>query len=178
MRAVIQPPPDATTVSFPSSLPPLTNTNENNAAVTIPFHVNLISSTTPLFGPNPIATDCPYCQAHVVTSIQRIIGTFPWIIMGICFLLGFFCLSRGVFAVSHSIWIIVEMSFIHVHPASESLDVLLGYKNTAIVDESIDYERITYVSNAAHSSGLSGPYGGESRKSLLYHVYDMPLESK
>uniref|UniRef100_A0A0R3RVN6 LITAF domain-containing protein n=1 Tax=Elaeophora elaphi TaxID=1147741 RepID=A0A0R3RVN6_9BILA len=86
-----------TTASFIAPLPPLTagtnvaNNNENIAAAT-PFRVNLISSTTPIFGPNPIETDCPYCQAHVVTSIQRIIGALPWIIMGICFLLGFFLL--------------------------------------------------------------------------------------
>ncbi|VDK65094.1 unnamed protein product [Onchocerca ochengi] len=83
---------DATTLSsFPSPLSSLTNINENSTSAA-PFHVNLISSTTPSFGPNPIATDCPYCQAYVVTSIQRITGTFPWIIMGICFLLGFFLL--------------------------------------------------------------------------------------
>ncbi|CAG9535742.1 unnamed protein product [Cercopithifilaria johnstoni] len=88
---------DTTTVSsFPAPLSPLAgtniaNTNENIIAVT-PFRVNLISSTTPVFGPYPIETDCPYCQAHVVTSIQRIIGVLPWIIMGICFLLGFFLL--------------------------------------------------------------------------------------
>ncbi|KAM3715795.1 Lipopolysaccharide-induced tumor necrosis factor-alpha factor [Dirofilaria immitis] len=154
MRAVIQPPPDATTVSFPSSLPPLTNTNENNAAVTIPFHVNLISSTTPLFGPNPIATDCPYCQAHVVTSIQRIIGTFPWIIMGICFLLGFFLLIP---------WCLCCVPF-YMDNCRDVVHSCPSCKRILGLDESIDYERITYVSNAAHSSGLSGPYGGESRK--------------
>ncbi|VDK87394.1 unnamed protein product [Litomosoides sigmodontis] len=77
--------------SFPSPLQSLTGTNINENMVTVsPFRANVISSTTPIFGSNPIETDCPYCQAHVVTSIQRIVGTLPWIIMGICFLLGFF----------------------------------------------------------------------------------------
>lgn len=31
-------------------------------------------------------------QAHIVTSIQRIVGALPWIVMAICFLLGFFLL--------------------------------------------------------------------------------------
>ncbi|EFO28000.1 hypothetical protein LOAG_00476 [Loa loa] len=88
---------DTTTVpSFPPPLPPLTTTNitntNENIATAMPFRVNLISSTAPTFGPNPIETDCPYCQAHVVTSIQRIVGALPWIVMGICFLLGFFLL--------------------------------------------------------------------------------------
>ncbi|VIO95303.1 LITAF-like protein, putative [Brugia malayi] len=92
---------DITSISScPAPLPSLaatniTNTDENVATTTTtttPFRVNLISSTTPIFGPNPIETDCPYCQAHVVTSIQRIVGALPWIVMGICFLLGFFLL--------------------------------------------------------------------------------------
>lgn len=62
---------DTTTASsFPTLLPPLTgintaNTNENVIGVT-PFRVNLISSTTPIFGPNPIETDCPYCQVCII----------------------------------------------------------------------------------------------------------------
>ncbi|KAL3983106.1 PDZ domain (Also known as DHR or GLGF) family protein [Acanthocheilonema viteae] len=38
--------------------------------------------------------------------------------------------------------------------------------NTSLnyVEEQIDYERINYPSGSAHSSGLSGPFSGESRK--------------
>uniref|UniRef100_A0A915PF52 Uncharacterized protein n=1 Tax=Setaria digitata TaxID=48799 RepID=A0A915PF52_9BILA len=58
---------DATTPSaYPSSLPALTSatiTNINESITSaVPFHVNLISSTSPVFGPYPIETDCPYCQ--------------------------------------------------------------------------------------------------------------------
>lgn len=53
---------DATTTSSaPLTLTTTTSTNENIVTAT-PFRVNLISSTTPIFGPNPIETDCPYCQ--------------------------------------------------------------------------------------------------------------------
>uniref|UniRef100_A0A8R1TS77 PDZ domain-containing protein n=2 Tax=Onchocerca TaxID=6281 RepID=A0A8R1TS77_ONCVO len=38
--------------------------------------------------------------------------------------------------------------------------------NTSLnyTEEQVDYERITYPRSSAHSSGLSGPFGGESRK--------------
>ncbi|KAL3997527.1 LITAF-like zinc ribbon domain family protein [Acanthocheilonema viteae] len=82
--------------SFPTSLSPLAGMNiassNGNIISVAPFRVNFIPSTAPIFGPNSIETDCPYCQAHIVTSVQRIVGTLPWLIMGICFLLGFFLL--------------------------------------------------------------------------------------
>ncbi|VDN27371.1 unnamed protein product [Gongylonema pulchrum] len=55
-----------------------------------PFRVSLISSTSPVFGQNPIETDCPFCQAHIVTSTERQAGVLPRIMMLVCFLLGFF----------------------------------------------------------------------------------------
>lgn len=72
---------------------PTTTVNANaNVRNPASFHVNLVPSVTPVFGPNPIETDCPFCQAHIVTSIERISGALPWITMGICVLLGFFLL--------------------------------------------------------------------------------------
>ncbi|VDK58514.1 unnamed protein product [Anisakis simplex] len=59
-------------------------------STSIPPHLTVIHATTPLYGPNPVEMDCPYCQAHVVTSITRVAGALPWIVMGVCFLLGFF----------------------------------------------------------------------------------------
>uniref|UniRef100_A0AC34QZH0 LITAF domain-containing protein n=1 Tax=Panagrolaimus sp. JU765 TaxID=591449 RepID=A0AC34QZH0_9BILA len=47
---------------------------------------------TPLFGAFPVETDCRYCNAHIVTHTQKVAGALPWIIMGICFVLGFFLL--------------------------------------------------------------------------------------
>ncbi|VDM42918.1 unnamed protein product [Toxocara canis] len=57
-----------------------------------PIRVTVVQATTPQYGPNPVEMDCPYCQAHIVTSTERVAGALPWIIMGVCFLLGFFLL--------------------------------------------------------------------------------------
>uniref|UniRef100_A0A915ABQ9 LITAF domain-containing protein n=2 Tax=Ascarididae TaxID=6250 RepID=A0A915ABQ9_PARUN len=57
-----------------------------------PVHVNVVQARTSLYGPNPVEMDCPYCQSHIVTSTERVAGALPWIIMGVCFLLGFFLL--------------------------------------------------------------------------------------
>ncbi|VDN06945.1 unnamed protein product [Thelazia callipaeda] len=92
--------PVVTTTSSPSLSPSsasIIKTSEvTNGCITAtntrPFNVNVISTTAPIFGPNPVETDCLFCQAHIVTSTQKVIGTLPWIIMGICFLLGFFVL--------------------------------------------------------------------------------------
>uniref|UniRef100_A0A7E4UP50 LITAF domain-containing protein n=1 Tax=Panagrellus redivivus TaxID=6233 RepID=A0A7E4UP50_PANRE len=47
---------------------------------------------TPLFGQFPVETDCRYCHAHIVTHTNKVAGALPWVIMGICFVLGFFLL--------------------------------------------------------------------------------------
>lgn len=57
--------------SFPAPLQSLTGANINENMVTVtPFRANLISSTTPIFGPNPIETDCPFCQVCVAFLLK------------------------------------------------------------------------------------------------------------
>ncbi|KAL7080663.1 hypothetical protein ACQ4LE_000452 [Meloidogyne hapla] len=60
--------------------PPITVT-------TRPIHV-----FTPKFGPYPLEMDCPHCRSHIVTQTTKTPGALPWIIMGFCFVLGFFLL--------------------------------------------------------------------------------------
>ncbi|VDN53669.1 unnamed protein product [Dracunculus medinensis] len=80
---------------------PAMSNSASQPASTVP---DFIRVTTPVFGPNPIEMDCPYCQAHIVTATQHIAGILPWIIVGLCFLLGFFllipwCLCYFVFCI-------------------------------------------------------------------------------
>jgi len=42
------------------------------------------------FGPFPIEMDCPYCHNHIVSHTKSVPGPLPWIILGVCFVLGFF----------------------------------------------------------------------------------------
>lgn len=49
-----------------------------------------ITARTSVYGPCPVEMDCPYCQAHIVTHIDRVAGLLPWIILGACVVLGFF----------------------------------------------------------------------------------------
>uniref|UniRef100_A0A914V6Q3 LITAF domain-containing protein n=1 Tax=Plectus sambesii TaxID=2011161 RepID=A0A914V6Q3_9BILA len=65
----------------PTSFAPMVTTTTTNVII-----------SRPTFGPFPVEMDCPYCQAHVVTSTQHIPGALPWIIFAICFVLGFFLL--------------------------------------------------------------------------------------
>uniref|UniRef100_A0A1I7RL10 LITAF domain-containing protein n=2 Tax=Bursaphelenchus xylophilus TaxID=6326 RepID=A0A1I7RL10_BURXY len=68
------PPPSAPNASPPQIPVPLAGVNVNTGA----------------FGPFPVEMDCRYCHNHIVTHTRRVAGTLPWIIMGICFVLGFF----------------------------------------------------------------------------------------
>uniref|UniRef100_A0A915DW62 LITAF domain-containing protein n=1 Tax=Ditylenchus dipsaci TaxID=166011 RepID=A0A915DW62_9BILA len=52
----------------------------------------VISARTALFGPFPVEMDCPYCHNHIVTHTSRVPGILPWIILAVCFVLGFFLL--------------------------------------------------------------------------------------
>ncbi|XGW21597.1 hypothetical protein V3C99_004505 [Haemonchus contortus] len=49
-----------------------------------------ISARQSIYGPCPVEMDCPHCQAHIVSHIERVTGVLPWILCGICVLLGFF----------------------------------------------------------------------------------------
>ncbi|KHJ96770.1 hypothetical protein OESDEN_03269 [Oesophagostomum dentatum] len=49
-----------------------------------------VSARQSIYGPCPVEMDCPHCQAHIVTHIERVAGVLPWILCGICVLLGFF----------------------------------------------------------------------------------------
>ncbi|GMR54376.1 hypothetical protein PMAYCL1PPCAC_24571, partial [Pristionchus mayeri] len=49
-----------------------------------------ITARTNVYGVNPVEMDCPHCNAHVVTHIERTAGALTWLIVGICFFLGFF----------------------------------------------------------------------------------------
>ncbi|VDL79699.1 unnamed protein product [Nippostrongylus brasiliensis] len=49
-----------------------------------------VSARQSLYGPCPVEMDCPHCQAHIVSHIERVAGVLPWILCGICVLLGFF----------------------------------------------------------------------------------------
>nr|CAD2129700.1 unnamed protein product [Meloidogyne enterolobii] len=55
--------------------------------MTRPIHV-----FTPKFGPYPLEMDCPHCRSHIVTQTIKTPGVLPWIIMGVCFVIGFFLL--------------------------------------------------------------------------------------
>ncbi|KAF7636137.1 hypothetical protein Mgra_00004396 [Meloidogyne graminicola] len=63
---------------IPPQPPPPINVNR-------PIHVY-----TPKFGPYPLEMDCPSCRSHIVTETIKTPGALPWIILGFCFVLGFF----------------------------------------------------------------------------------------
>ncbi|KAH7728451.1 Protein Y87G2A.18 [Aphelenchoides avenae] len=54
--------------------------------------VQHVRAATARFGPFPIEMDCPYCRNHIVTHTKRTAGALPWIIFGVCVVLGFFLL--------------------------------------------------------------------------------------
>ncbi|KAJ1374711.1 hypothetical protein KIN20_037462 [Parelaphostrongylus tenuis] len=60
---------------------------EHRPTSTIPVFVSARQS---VYGPCPVEMDCPHCQAHIVSHIERVAGILPWIVCGICVLLGFF----------------------------------------------------------------------------------------
>ncbi|KAK0426803.1 hypothetical protein QR680_009908 [Steinernema hermaphroditum] len=96
------PPPEAAPtpngVSFPPNpqFPaPSTNGAANGTSQAVPKPPTVVNMPTlhlqsPLYGPLPTELDCPYCQTHIVTDTQRIAGALPWIIFGVCAVLGFF----------------------------------------------------------------------------------------
>ncbi|CAJ0594309.1 unnamed protein product [Cylicocyclus nassatus] len=49
-----------------------------------------VSARQSIYGPCPVEMDCPHCQAHIVSHIERIAGSLPWILCGVLVLLGFF----------------------------------------------------------------------------------------
>ncbi|KAI6225583.1 LITAF domain-containing protein [Aphelenchoides besseyi] len=103
----------AAQISVPSEFPPLPNFEQAQTQPTAPpanayvpqlnnpqptpnqqpneprSHAH-VSASTGSYGPFPIEMDCPYCRNHIVTKCTMIAGTLPWIIMAICFVLGFF----------------------------------------------------------------------------------------
>ncbi|TKR59750.1 hypothetical protein L596_029378 [Steinernema carpocapsae] len=87
-------PPYPPNPQFPSASNGSTSngTSTNTALPKPPTAINIptLHLQSPLYGPLPTELDCPYCQAHIVTDTQRIAGALPWIILGICFILGFF----------------------------------------------------------------------------------------
>ena len=70
-----------------NGLPPTIGSNQQ------PIHpTRVVVARTALFGPFPVEMDCPYCHTHIVTHTSRVPGLLPWIILGVCFVLGFFLL--------------------------------------------------------------------------------------
>nr|CAD2151095.1 unnamed protein product [Meloidogyne enterolobii] len=41
--------------------------------------------------------DCPHCRQHILTETRKTPGKLPWIIMCICFVLGFFTFITMLF---------------------------------------------------------------------------------
>uniref|UniRef100_A0A914I870 LITAF domain-containing protein n=1 Tax=Globodera rostochiensis TaxID=31243 RepID=A0A914I870_GLORO len=73
--------------------PPPPTFGASNVHVTLPTNVPIVvRARTAPFGPFPIEMDCPYCRNHIVTHTQQIPGALPWVIMAVCFVLGFFLL--------------------------------------------------------------------------------------
>lgn len=66
--------------------------NQNSNGVPPPIIVRAVHARTALFGPYPVEMDCPYCHNHIVSHTMKVPGVLPWIIMAICFVLGFFLL--------------------------------------------------------------------------------------
>ncbi|KAL3102153.1 hypothetical protein niasHS_003562 [Heterodera schachtii] len=73
--------------------PPPPTFAASNVRVTVPTNVPIvIRARTAPFGPFPVEMDCPYCRNHIVSHTQQLPGALPWIIMAVCFVLGFFLL--------------------------------------------------------------------------------------
>ncbi|KAK6730404.1 hypothetical protein RB195_007087 [Necator americanus] len=64
-----------------------TPTTQHRSPTSIPMFVSARQS---IYGPCPVEMDCPHCQAHIVSHIERVAGVLPWILCGICVFLGFF----------------------------------------------------------------------------------------
>ncbi|KAI6233048.1 LITAF domain-containing protein [Aphelenchoides fujianensis] len=54
-------------------------------------HAHQVNAQTGSFGwPFPVSMSCPYCNKFIVTNCAMVAGTLPWILLAICFVLGFF----------------------------------------------------------------------------------------
>ena len=63
------------------------------AGPTVAVHsTNVIYTAQGGYGPDPVSTKCPYCQADIVTSTTHELGALVWIIVGSLFVAGFFIL--------------------------------------------------------------------------------------
>uniref|UniRef100_A0A1I7YP62 LITAF domain-containing protein n=1 Tax=Steinernema glaseri TaxID=37863 RepID=A0A1I7YP62_9BILA len=87
--------PTVSDVPYPSSPQfPLGPTDEANAtgntsaAPQPPPVVNTLHVQWPVCGPMPMKLDCPFCHEHITTNTKRTAGGLPWILCGMCFLLG------------------------------------------------------------------------------------------
>ncbi|GMT01381.1 hypothetical protein PENTCL1PPCAC_23555, partial [Pristionchus entomophagus] len=80
-------PPPATIPVSTAAAPVAAAAPRLGGATAIPV---FITARTNVYGVNPVEMDCPHCNAHVVTHIERTAGALTWLIVGICFFLGFF----------------------------------------------------------------------------------------
>ncbi|GMT29198.1 hypothetical protein PFISCL1PPCAC_20495, partial [Pristionchus fissidentatus] len=77
----------------PPTMPPMSAPVDAAAGAAVPRSTVIpvfITARTNVYGVNPVEMDCPHCSAHVVTHIERTAGALTWLIVGICFFLGFF----------------------------------------------------------------------------------------
>nr|CAD2194448.1 unnamed protein product [Meloidogyne enterolobii] len=98
--------------------------------MTRPIHV-----FTPKFGPYPLEMDCPHCRSHIVTQTIKTPGVLPWIIMGVCFVIGFFLLLLGVFVVCLSALIPAWMLNTYVLPAKNLWEGFLEFEKKFFLEE-------------------------------------------
>uniref|UniRef100_A0A914ZBW2 LITAF domain-containing protein n=1 Tax=Panagrolaimus superbus TaxID=310955 RepID=A0A914ZBW2_9BILA len=74
-----------------SSQPSYTD-SQNTQSATRVIQLPPVAIAVSQFGQFPVECDCRYCHAHIVTHTSKVAGALPWIVMGICFVLGFFLL--------------------------------------------------------------------------------------
>lgn len=99
------PPPPQFPSNYQPNVSPVPNAPPPPNGAPAVRHVRAVTAT---FGPYPVEMDCPYCrvssavhswylqcgmfQNHIVTHTKRTPGALPWIIFGVCVVLGFFLL--------------------------------------------------------------------------------------
>ncbi|CAJ0578168.1 unnamed protein product, partial [Mesorhabditis spiculigera] len=75
-----------------------------------------LTARTCVYGPVPVEMDCPHCQVHIVTHMERVPGILPWIILAVCVVLGFLLLIP-FFLCCVPFWIDAFLDVIHSCPA-------------------------------------------------------------
>ncbi|CAB3408710.1 unnamed protein product [Caenorhabditis bovis] len=68
--------------------PPSYEASQNEQNGRIPDNSNFVISRASPYNTSPIEMDCPYCQNHIVSHIDKVAGILPWVLCIVCGIVG------------------------------------------------------------------------------------------